>query len=60
MKKVFSIAIFVTCLIYQINASTISSNAITGNWSSPASWAGGIVPGTNDSAVIVNGAKISH
>lgn len=39
-------------------SATVTSNAVTGNWTSAASWVGGVVPGTNDSVVIVAGAVI--
>lgn len=40
-------------------AATITSNAVTGNWSAGTSWVGGIVPGPADNAVIVSGAVIT-
>ncbi|MCW3077077.1 MAG: hypothetical protein JWO32_1686 [Bacteroidetes bacterium] len=49
------------CFIFSlhIKAATITSNTVTGNWTSAASWAGGIVPGAADLAIIANGANIT-
>src|SRR5262249_34461675 len=35
------------------------SNPVTGNWNVAASWAGGVVPATTDTAEIVAGANIT-
>lgn len=60
MKNLYSI-LLMGLLIISIHAksSTITSNAVTGNWSSTSSWVGGVIPTANDSAVIVNGASIT-
>lgn len=42
-----------------VNAATITSNVVTGNWSAGSSWVGGVVPATSDDVVIVSGALIS-
>lgn len=38
--------------------AAITSNAVIGNWSSPSSWVGGVVPTSSDNAIIVSGAVI--
>lgn len=40
-------------------ANTITSNAVTGNWSAGGSWVGGVAPTSADNAVIVSGAVIT-
>src|SRR5262249_47420809 len=39
--------------------SSIVSNPVTGNWSSPGTWAGGVLPTANDDVVIADGATIT-
>ena len=41
------------------NAATITSNAVTNNWSAAATWVGGTPPGASDDAVIASGANIT-
>ena len=54
---------FLVCLFLILGtggfAATITSNAVTGNWSAPGTWAGGIVPGAGDDVIIANGADIT-
>ena len=38
--------------------ATISSSVGTGNWSNPATWIGGIVPGASDDVVISNNSNV--
>lgn len=52
------VAIF-TFFLNSLTAATISSKAITANWLSASTWVGGVVPGQNDVAVIVNGGNIT-
>jgi hypothetical protein len=35
------------------------SNVITGNWNATATWSGGVVPASSDTAEIVNGATVT-
>lgn len=57
--KYFLNTLFIIAFYSSLYSANISSNAVTGNWSSPASWAGGVVPGSGDSVIIVNGAQIT-
>ena len=66
MKKIFEkraitwlfLCVF-TLSFTQSKANAISSNAVTGNWSSIASWSGGIVPTKNDTVTIISGSTIT-
>lgn len=42
-----------------VQAGTITSNAVTGNWSTGSTWVGGTAPGSGDDVVIVPGATIT-
>jgi hypothetical protein len=62
MNKRLLLLAVITAIVFpfgQVLAATINSNAVTGNWLSTSSWVGGVVPGVNDIAVIVNGANIT-
>src|SRR5436190_1423175 len=57
---------FTLCIIFFLSFSfnsnlnaQISSTASGGNWSNPATWAGGVVPGINDDVIIVAGAAVT-
>ncbi len=58
-KNIFLFLAGVLCICANYNAATITSNAVTGNWNSASTWVGGVIPGINDSVVIVNGANIT-
>jgi gliding motility-associated-like protein len=49
----------VLCIVQKTYAATITSNAVTGNWTTGSSWVGGIAPGAADMGVIVSGANIT-
>lgn len=60
MKRfIFAIFIIISVIKVNLKAATITSNVVTGNWNSTTSWVGGIVPGVNDSVVLVNGSNIT-
>ncbi len=46
-------------LMGKVNANTITSKSITGNWNSTSSWVGGAIPSSTDSVVIASGAVIT-
>lgn len=60
-KKVFGVnKMILVLLLFFVQAVVFGANITTstsGNWSSPSTWAGGVVPGPNDN-VIVNHAVI--
>lgn len=46
--------------MWQVPGASITSNGTGGgNWHTPASWSGGVVPGNGDQGVIANGDKIT-
>ncbi len=53
---IFAVLFFLSARLFP---ATITSNAMTGNWSTPASWVGGVVPGAGDDVIIANNANIT-
>ena len=58
VSKALSALLTFFIIAFQANSATISSSA-TGTWATPASWAGGIVPGITDTVIISSGDNIS-
>jgi hypothetical protein len=58
MKRTFLLLILFFIAKIGISAD-ISSTALGGYWNNPATWVGGIVPGTGDNVTIVNGANVT-
>jgi hypothetical protein len=59
MKKFYSLLLIVFMAATNAIAGPIISNAVTGNWNATTSWAGGVIPGPGDDAIIVPGANIT-
>ena len=59
MKKSFIFSFILFIFVFKVFSSNITSNAVTGNWNSSSSWVGSVIPGVNDTVVIVNGANIT-
>ena len=62
MKRLFRIhlvLIFTLNFSTLINAANISSTSSGGNWSDPATWDSGVVPGAADDVTIVAGATVT-
>ena len=56
--RFFLSALFL-CFVASVNAATITSTATGGTWSTGSTWVGGVVPSTNDTAIIANGAVVN-
>lgn len=59
MKRVLGILGLACMLSHVALATTRTSNVITGNWSTPASWVGSTLPVAGDTVYIANGANIT-
>jgi len=60
-KEYYKVIVLLFCLLFinnAVNAATIKSNNVTGNWSATATWNGGVVPTTGDSVVITGASAI--
>ena len=53
------VLIVALCAFNNTYSATITSNAVTGNWTAGATWIGGVAPGAADIGVIVSGANIT-
>jgi hypothetical protein len=58
MKKKLLPLIVLIVSNYIINAATIT-NSVSGTWSSPSIWTGGVVPGATDDVIIRNGSTVT-
>ncbi|HOK97741.1 MAG TPA: hypothetical protein PLD12_01235 [Bacteroidales bacterium] len=58
MKRQLSIISILLLISWRVWAATITS-AGSGNWSNPATWVGGVVPGLADDVVIANGHTVT-
>lgn len=55
---VMYIAVFIGFTSVDTLAATITSENAGGNWNSPSTWIGGVVPGSSDDVTIVSGATV--
>jgi hypothetical protein len=51
--------VFVLVLGINVNASTITSKAVSGSWATATNWVGNITPTDSDNVVIASGANIT-
>lgn len=57
--RIVSLLVVLYVSLLSVEAATITSNAVTGNWSTKGSWVGNVVPTATDDVVIVSGANIT-
>ncbi|MCX6181744.1 MAG: Ig-like domain-containing protein, partial [Bacteroidetes bacterium] len=57
MKKIYALFLTLITAVNCIYAAAISSKA-SGNWSSPSTWNGGVLPGANDEVTISSGNTV--
>ena len=58
-KKTFFTLFLGMFLLQGINAATITSNAVTANWSTNTTWVGNVTPTAGDNVIIASGATIT-
>jgi hypothetical protein len=53
-------AFCIACFLFLTHpAIAVTSNVVTGNWSAPATWVGGIVPAAGQDVIIASGATVN-
>lgn len=57
--RIISLLVVFCLSLLSVEAATITSNAVTGNWSTKGSWVGNVVPTATDDVIIVSGANIT-
>lgn len=56
-----SLFLFVVSILFisEVKAATVTWSGTSGNWETPASWSGGIVPGVNDDVTISSNVTVT-